>query len=98
MHTTMNRTALLLSSTVSERLSTDAVTGARVLVTTGPTMAIMGAKNSSTYARPMPMVMESTAAKRLRMTVSVAKSGRQVATVESPEAAIGMPTRVNASL
>lgn len=94
----MNRTALLFSSTVSERFSTEAVTGALVLVTTGPNIAIMGARNSSTYARPMPMVMESTAAKRLRMTVSVANRGRHVATVESPEAAIGMPTSVKASL
>jgi hypothetical protein len=96
--TRMNRTALLPRSTVTERDMSDDASGARNLVSTGPNMAMSGARNSSTYARPMAIVMESTAAKRFRMTVRVANSGRHVATVDTPDATIGAPNSVKASL
>lgn len=98
MHTSMKRTARLRITAAMVRRLSVAAGGGRVRVLTGPNIAIIGVRKSSANKRPTPIVTESTAAKRCRMSVRVANSGRHVATVEKPDATIGIPTDCSASL
>lgn len=98
MQTSMKRTARLRRTAATVRLRSVAAGDGRARVATGPNIAIIGVRKSRTYARPTPIVTESTAAKRCRMRVRVANSGRHVATVENPDATIGSPTDCSASL